>query len=152
MRTSQPLQGSGPRVLMSTRARDCFPPRVWVIWVLGRVAKLGKTEFRPRFCRWLQSGGLQRFSFCRLCSKNEHNMLLEVLKFLEIMLFSLNYMLLAFKLCCLVLSEIKAERHLWFLILDPRQLATESYEWGLKPRNMRTTKQTNKHRLFHSLQ
>ena len=30
----------------------------------------------------------------------------------RIMLFSLNYMLLAFKLCRLVLSEIKAERHL----------------------------------------
>lgn len=56
-----------------------------VIWVLGRVAKLGKAEFRPRFCPWLQSEGLQRFSFCRLCSKNEYNMLLEVLTFLEIM-------------------------------------------------------------------
>ena len=26
------------RVLMSTGARDCIPPRVWVIWVSGRVA------------------------------------------------------------------------------------------------------------------
>ena len=60
-------------------------------------------------------------------------------------------MLLAFKLYRLVLSEIKAERHPWFLILDPRQLATESYEWGLKPRNMRTTKQTNKQTSFISL-
>ena len=34
------------------------------------------------------------------------------------------------------------------LILDPRQLATESYEWGLKPRNMTTTTQTNKQTSF----
>ena len=33
------------------------------------------------------------------------------------------------------------------MILDPRQLATE-YEWGLKPRNMTTTKQTNKQTSF----
>ena len=26
------------RVLMSTGARDCLPPRLWVIWVSGRVA------------------------------------------------------------------------------------------------------------------
>ena len=37
------------------------------------------------------------------------------------------------------------------LILDPRQLATESYEWGLKPRNMTTTTQTNKQTSFISL-
>ena len=34
------------------------------------------------------------------------------------------------------------------MILDPRQLATESYEWGLKPRNMTTTTQTNKQTSF----
>ena len=34
------------------------------------------------------------------------------------------------------------------LIIDPRQLATESYEWGLKPRNMTTTEQTNKQTSF----
>ena len=38
------------------------------------------------------------------------------------------------------------------LIIDPRQLVIESYEWGLIPRNMTTTEQTNKHRSFHSLQ
>ena len=55
------------------------------------------------------------------------------------------------------LSEIKAEqrvntsgsaRRMPSLILDPRQLAIESYEWGLKPRNMTTTKQTNKQTSF----
>ena len=30
------------------------------------------------------------------------------------------------------------------MILDPRQLPTESYEWGLKSRNMTTTERTNK--------
>ena len=34
------------------------------------------------------------------------------------------------------------------LIIDPRQLATESYERGLKPRNVTTTEQTNKHTSF----
>ena len=34
------------------------------------------------------------------------------------------------------------------LIIDPRQLATESYEKGLKPRNMTTTEQTNKQTSF----
>ena len=28
--------------------------RVWVIWVSGRVN--GNAEFKPRFCRWLQTG------------------------------------------------------------------------------------------------
>ena len=34
------------------------------------------------------------------------------------------------------------------MILDPRQLATESYDWGLKPKNMITTKQKNKQTSF----
>ena len=34
------------------------------------------------------------------------------------------------------------------MILDPRQLPTESYEWGLKSRNMTTTEQTNKQTSF----
>ena len=34
------------------------------------------------------------------------------------------------------------------LIIDPRQLAIESYERGLKPRNMTTTEQTNKQTSF----
>ena len=34
------------------------------------------------------------------------------------------------------------------MILDPRQLATESYDWDLKPRNMTTTKQKNKQTSF----
>ena len=34
------------------------------------------------------------------------------------------------------------------MTLDPRQLATESYDWGLKQRNMTTTKQKNKQTSF----
>ena len=34
------------------------------------------------------------------------------------------------------------------MILDPRQLSTESCDWGLKPRNMTTTKQKNKQTSF----
>ena len=34
------------------------------------------------------------------------------------------------------------------MTLDPGRLATESYDWGLKQRNMTTTKQKNKQTSF----
>ena len=44
----------GPWVLMSTGARDCLPPRVWVIWVQAvSLSVNGNAEFKARFSRWL---------------------------------------------------------------------------------------------------
>ena len=49
--------------------------------------------------------------FCRLCSKNEQIMLVAVLKvfgnYARIVLFSLNYGVLVFELCCLVFKPSK---------------------------------------------